>query len=117
MEKTVFLMIRCFDSCTYEVVYPQFFIDCTIPNLRKLFRWLFQFDYYEENRETIDYLADNLPLLAAEAQKKSEECKAAYDADRHSAEKKEASKKAESDYKQILKIRDLFFRRAVGLRR
>lgn len=68
------VVIRCFDTCVYTLFYPAFFVNAPKATLRKIFKWLFQFDWYRENEETISFLDRELqlPVLkeAVEAQNK-----------------------------------------------
>lgn len=66
------VVIRCFDTCVYTLVYPAFFVEVPKATLRKIFKWLFQFEWYRENEETISFLDRELPILkdAVEAQNK-----------------------------------------------
>lgn len=61
MDKTV--VIRCFDTCYYTLVYPAFFLDRPKATIQKLFRWLFAYEWYSENEATIAFLDRELPLL------------------------------------------------------
>lgn len=65
--------IRCFDDCHYYLAYPMFFTSTPRATLRKIFKWLFQFDYYRENEETIAFLDRELPFLPEAVEAKSKE--------------------------------------------
>ena len=54
---------RCFDTCFYRLEYPLAFLRMKLSTLKKLFKWLFQFSWYEENKEAIDFLDRELPQL------------------------------------------------------
>lgn len=64
MEQTV--RIDCFDTCVYTLKFPQFFETATLTNCKKLFKYLFQFEYKGENDKTIAFLDTALPELCAE---------------------------------------------------
>ena len=53
--------IKCFNHCLYELVYPRFFIEAGKPTLRKLFKWLFQYEW--KNEKTIAFLDENIPEI------------------------------------------------------
>ena len=53
--------IKCFDTCVYQLVYPQFFIEAGKPTLKKLFKWLFQYEW--RNEKTIAFLDENIPEI------------------------------------------------------
>lgn len=65
--------IRCFDTCHYNLAYPQFFVEMPRATLRKIFKWLFQFDYYRENEDTISFLNRELPYLSEDVEAKGKE--------------------------------------------
>ena len=64
IEKT--LTFKCFDACVYSLTFPAFIFDVTLEANKKLFKWLFQFDFHRENQETIAFLSDALPALIKE---------------------------------------------------
>ena len=45
--------IKCFDSCVFTLVYPDFFTVSDKATLRKLFKYMFRFDW--RNEETIAF--------------------------------------------------------------
>lgn len=51
--------IKCFDRCVYQLVYPDFFLTSDKPTLRKIFKYLFRFDW--RNEETIEFFERELP--------------------------------------------------------
>ena len=53
--------IKCFNHCLYELVYPRFFIEAGKPTLRKLCKWLFQYEW--KNEKTIAFLDENIPEI------------------------------------------------------
>ena len=57
------LTIKCFDTCVYRLSFPAFFMNKPITTHRKIFTWLFQFDWYKENEETIIFLDREMPRL------------------------------------------------------
>lgn len=59
--KTV--VIRCFDTCVYTLLFPTFFTTAPKATLCKILKRLFQFEWYRENEETIDFLDRELPEL------------------------------------------------------
>ena len=65
--------IRCFETCHYHLAYPMFFTSVPKATLRKIFKWLFQFNYYRENEETIAFLDRELPYLPEAVEAKCKE--------------------------------------------
>lgn len=87
-DKTV--TIRCFNTCTYDLYFPAFFVEASKATLRKILKWLFRFDWYPENEETIRFLDRELPRLQEWVEARN---KARIEA----AEKKLMERKAEYD--------------------
>ena len=54
---------RCFDTCHYALVWPTFFLEASKAKLRTLFKWLFAYEWYSENEETIAFLDHEFPIL------------------------------------------------------
>lgn len=78
------------DTCFYDLVYPDFFLTIQKANLVKLFKWLFQYDWYTENKDAIEFFDRALPELqelvearnkekVAAAEKKLNERRADYE--------------------------------------
>ncbi len=65
-EKTI--SFRCFDTCRYTLVFPAFFLDRPKATLVKVFKWLFQFDWYAENQEAIEFFDREIPVFAKNAE-------------------------------------------------
>lgn len=65
------------DTCTYNLVYPDFFLTVPKANLVKLFKWLFRYDWYRENEEAIDFFDRALPELKELVEARSKEKMAA----------------------------------------
>ena len=61
MDKAV--VIRCFDKCYYTLMWPAFFLDRPKATMQKLFKWLFSYEWYRENEETIAFLDREFPIL------------------------------------------------------
>lgn len=59
MDKDTVIVIRCFDNCVYRLAYPAFFLEAKKPALRKIFKYLHQFDW--KNRETIEFVDREFP--------------------------------------------------------
>lgn len=57
------IRIRCFDTCLYQLVYPTFFVRVTKATLKTIFKYLFQFGWYEENQQAIAFLDRELPEI------------------------------------------------------
>lgn len=55
------LVIRCFDTCTYTIEYPRFFLEADKATLRKILKYLFRFEWLAENQNTICFLNQALP--------------------------------------------------------
>lgn len=62
-NRDMIVSMRCFESCHYEFVFPRFFTVSGKATLRKVFKWLFQFDYYPENREAVEFFDREFPQL------------------------------------------------------
>ena len=60
------VQIKCFDRCIYRLEFPKFFEEYAIAKCKKLFQFLFQFDYKPGNDETIAFLDVALPALIEE---------------------------------------------------
>lgn len=73
MDKTV--SMRCFDACNYVFAFPRFFLMSPKATLRKVFKWLFQFDYYPENREAIEFFDREFPVAIEDAEANIRETK------------------------------------------
>ena len=58
-KKQETVIIKCFDRCVYQLVYPDFFLTSNKPTLRKIFKYLFRFDW--RNEETIEFFERELP--------------------------------------------------------
>lgn len=65
MDKTV--TIQCFDNCTYNLLFPRFAMEMRKPALRKIFKWLFQFDWV--NQSAIKFFDWEFPQLIEEIEK------------------------------------------------
>ena len=63
MSKEDYITIRCYDFCTYTLVYPRFLLEVSKATLAKLMKLLFQFNYFRENEETISFFDRELPQL------------------------------------------------------
>lgn len=63
MDKQEKIIIFRADTCTYNLVYPDFLLSLPKANLVKLFKWLFRYDWYRENEETINFFDGALPEL------------------------------------------------------
>ena len=61
MADTDYVTIRCFDTCKYELTYPDFFLVSDKPSLRKLFGFMFRFEW--KNEKTISFFEENLQNL------------------------------------------------------
>ena len=55
------VVIRCFDTCTYDLAYPEFFLVSDKPSLRKIFQYMFRFGW--KNEETIAFFDRELPSM------------------------------------------------------
>lgn len=62
MPETV--VIRCFDTGVYTLLFPKFFMEAPKAKLKKIFKWLFQFDRYDENRAAIEFLDTEIPRFS-----------------------------------------------------
>jgi len=71
------IQIKCFDSCVYTL-YPQFFKDAPLENLRKIFKFLFQFRWKDGNPEAINDLDVLLPQFCEEAKVKWSDASKAF---------------------------------------
>ena len=56
------VVVRC-DTCTYRLAYPDFFLEAKKPSVRKLFKWLYQYDW--QNTRTIEFLEGAFPGFVA----------------------------------------------------
>ncbi len=83
------ITLRCFGACVYQLCYPAFFLDAPKATLRKIFKWLFRFEWYEENKKAIAFFEQALPEMAqlvdannraliAAANKEWQECQEHY---------------------------------------
>ena len=50
-----------FDSCRYQVAWPDFFLECSITTAKQLLRWLDQYDYL--NEESVRIVDEGMPDL------------------------------------------------------
>lgn len=82
------LTIKCFDTCRYELVYPLWFQAATQANIRKMFKWLFQFGFYRENQDAISFLTDALPQLITETKRDWDGAVQGYESGKLSLDKK-----------------------------
>lgn len=61
MDKGRVIVIRCFETCTYRLAYPAFFLEAKKSTVRKMLKWLYQFDW--QNREAIEVVEQEFPNL------------------------------------------------------
>lgn len=61
MERII--RIKCFDKCVYNLNFPAIIEASTLAKCKKLFQFLFQYDYKDGNDETIAFLDNALPAL------------------------------------------------------
>lgn len=64
------ITIRCFDNCVYELAYPEFFLKARKLVLRKLFTWLYRFDW--KNSEAIEFAEREFPNFVNAVQESQE---------------------------------------------
>lgn len=72
------------DTCFYNLVYPDFFLTIQKASIVKLFKWLFQYDWYTENKDAIDFFDRALPELQQLVEARNKEKVAA--AEKHLSE-------------------------------
>ena len=59
MEQRV--KIRCFNTCEYSLEWPGFFLQASTTATRKLFDYLFQFSW--KNEDSIEFLSQEMPNI------------------------------------------------------
>jgi len=59
MSNDLVIVIRCFDNCVYRLAYPAFFLEAKKPAVRKILRYLYEFDW--KNTETIAVVEREFP--------------------------------------------------------
>ena len=132
MKKT--LTIKCFDACVYSLFFPEWFLQATQAQSKKLFKWLFQFGFHRENQEAIAFLSDALPVLIEDTKAAWDKSLSDYESGKLSLDKKSlpaewsgkrkvaeiknrrehnaallrAAKTAETTHKRSLKLLELF---------
>ena len=69
-EKQEIVKIRCFDTCTYNLLWPEWFYSATPKSTMQILHWMFQFSWM--NEEAISFLQTNMLSLETEAVKRLE---------------------------------------------
>lgn len=75
------ITIKCFDSCVYQLKFPDFFRNSKLTSCYSIFRYLFIFKEQDGNFETIAFLDDNLPKLCDESKQLWHDCSITYQRD------------------------------------
>lgn len=57
------IKIKCFDSCVYTLVWPEFFLEAPLGNTKKVIDYMLRYSW--KNEETIDFLHVHMPSLQA----------------------------------------------------
>lgn len=65
-DKSKAITIRCFGNCRYDLYWPLWFEAKPTADARKMFLWLWRFDFYEENRQTIKIIEADFPAIIEE---------------------------------------------------
>ena len=91
MENNRTLTVRCFESCHYEIKFPDFFLASPKPTCKKMLQWLIRFDgRYDDNVETEHKLGSWFPEAIEDFEDAIHYTKFAWD---------ERSRKYQNEYK------------------